>query len=52
LNASVKLESDDSDSNKKRKFNLLADGRTSSAPPMAMEFDDGDVCFDYFNNTL
>jgi len=47
VNASIKIESFDSVSNKKRKFHQSDGGNTSSASLMAMEFDDGDVCFDY-----
>jgi hypothetical protein len=44
--ACIKLEPGHYDSNKKRK--LIQDGAASRvSPSMAMEFDDGDVCFDY-----
>jgi hypothetical protein len=44
----VKLEPGDYDSNKKRK--LLQDGAASRvSPSMAMESNDGDMCFDYTN---
>jgi hypothetical protein len=46
--ACTKLEPGHYNSNKKRK--LLQDGAASRvSPSMAMEFDDGDVCFDYTN---
>jgi hypothetical protein len=46
--ACIKLEPGDYDSNKKQK--LLQDRAASPvSPSMAMEFDDGDVCFDYTN---
>jgi hypothetical protein len=46
--ACIKLKPGDYDSNKKRK--LHKDGAASRVTPnMAMEFKDGDVCFDYIN---
>ena len=49
--AVIKLESDHNDSDKKRK--LLQDGAARRvSPSMAMEFDDGHVCFDYTNAGL
>jgi hypothetical protein len=52
LIACIKLEPGHYDSNKKRK--LLQDGAASRgvSPSMAMEFDDGHVCFDYTNAGL
>jgi hypothetical protein len=48
LIACIKLEPGHYNSNKKQK--LLQDGAASQvSPSMAMEFDDGDVCFDYTN---
>jgi hypothetical protein len=48
LIACIKLEPGHKDSTKKQK--LLQDGTASQvSPSMAMEFDDGDVCFDYTN---
>jgi hypothetical protein len=46
--ACIKLEPGHCDSNKKQKF--LQDGAASRvSPSRAMEFDDGDFCFDYTN---
>jgi hypothetical protein len=41
----------DSDS-KKRKFPVSLDGTTATASPTAMDFDDGNVCFDYYSKII
>ena len=50
--ACIKLEPGDSDSNKKRKLVQDLAASRVSPPSMAMEFDDGHVCFDYTNAGL
>jgi hypothetical protein len=48
LIACINLEPSDYDSSKKQKL-LLVGASSRVSPSMAMEFDDGDVCFDYTN---
>jgi hypothetical protein len=52
FHASIKKEElGDSDS-KKRKFPVSLDGTTATASPTAMDFDDGNVCFDYYSKII
>ena len=52
FHASIKKEEFVDSDSKKRKFPISLDGTTATASPTAMDFDDGDVCFDYYSKTI
>ena len=52
FHASIKKEELGDSESKIRMFPVFLDGTTATASPTAMDFDDGDVCFDYYSKTV